>query len=251
MERLLNKITRGDCFDIMPELPDKSIDMILCDLPYGTTQNKWDSVLPLDKLWEQYKRIIKDNGAIVLTAQTPFDKVLGVSNLDMLRYEWIWDKKLSTGFLNAARMPLKRHENVLVFYKNLPVYNPIKTQGKPYTDKVRERKSDNYGDFKPRASTNETGMRLPTSIIEISNADRGGKSHPTEKPVELYEYFIKTYTNPGDIILDNCSGSGVLAEAALNLRRQYICIEITEKYFNSSIEREKRIKRRPKKMWFK
>lgn len=126
---MINEVIHGDCLDVMKHVPNASIDMILCDLPYGTTRNEWDSIIPLDKLWDQYKRIIKTNGAIVLTAQTPFDKILGCSNLEWLRYEWIWEKTSATGYLNAEKMPMKSHENILVFYKNLPVYNPIKTKG--------------------------------------------------------------------------------------------------------------------------
>lgn len=231
----LNKIYQGDCLELMKEIDDKSIDMILCDLPYGTTQNKWDSIIPLDKLWEQYKRIIKDNGAIVLTAQTPFDKVLGVSNLKMLRYEWVWDKVGATGHLNAKKMPMKRHENILVFYKKLPLYNPQFTVGKPYEIK-RGRKSTNYGDDVKGYDgiTRNQGERYPVSIIK-TNKETG--LHPTQKPVALFEYLIKTYTNQGEVVLDNAVGSGTTAVAALNTGRFFIGMEKEQEYVDIANER--------------
>lgn len=227
-----NSLLKGDCLTLMNGIPDNSVDMILCDLPYGTTQNKWDSVIPLDKLWKHYERIIKDDGAIVLTAQTPFDKVLGTSNLKMLRYEWIWDKKLATGHLNAKRMPMKLHENILVFYKKLPVYNPQMREGVPY-DKgfTPEVTSTNYGKQVPVRSVNTTGERYPVTIVEYSNADRRSKSHPTQKPVALMEYLIKTYTNEGDLVLDNTMGSGTTCVACVNTNRQYIGMELDDEYY--------------------
>lgn len=246
-----NVIYNEESIEGMNRLEDKSIDMILCDLPYGTTRNEWDSIIPLDELWEQYERIIKDNGAIVLTAQTPFDKVLGVSNLKLLRYEWIWDKRLGTGFLNASKMPLKRHENVLVFYKKLPTYNPIKTKGRFYRKGYNTGKSTNYGRHGTVFSENTSGMRMPTSIIEFSNADRTSIIHPTQKPVELFEYLIKTYTNPGEVVLDNCMGSGTTAVACINTNRKYIGFEMDKDYYKGSKERIRRAERRPKTLWNK
>ena len=224
-----------DCVEGMKYIDDKSIDMILCDLPYGTTRNKWDSIIPLEPLWEQYKRIIKDNGAIVLTAQTPFDKVLGASNLDMLRYEWIWEKDNATGHLNAKKMPMKKHENILVFYKKLPQYNPQFTEGKPYVVK-RGRKSTNYGDDVEGYDgiTKSDGKRYPTSILRF-NKETG--LHPTQKPVALFEYLIKTYTNEGETVLDNCMGSGTTAVACINTNRNFIGIELDEGYFKIAKER--------------
>ena len=232
----LNTIYNEDCLEGMKRIPDKSIDMILCDLPYGTTQNKWDSIIPLEPLWEQYKRIIKDNGAIVLTAQTPFDKVLGVSNLDMLKYEWIWEKTESTGFLNAKKMPLKRHENILVFYKKLPAYNPQFTKGTPYSYQKDGISSGNYGDSKGTNKIVNEGKRYPVSIITFKK-DRG--LHPTQKPVALFEYLIKTYTNKGETVLDNCMGSGTTAIACLNTDRQYVGFELDEDYYNIAQDRIK------------
>ena len=233
----LNTIYNEDCLEGMKRIPDKSIDMILCDLPYGTTQNKWDSIIPLEPLWEQYERVIKDNGAIVLTAQTPFDKVLGVSNLELLRYEWIWDKRLATGHLNAKRMPMKQHENALVFYKKLPTYNPQMTEGVPYDKGFALRESKNWGKQVAVSGENKTGDRYPKSILEFTNADRTGKFHPTQKPVELFEYLIKTYSNKGETVLDNCMGSGTTAIACLNTDRQYIGFELDETYHKLSLER--------------
>ena len=228
----LNKIYNEDCLEGMKKIPDKSVDMILCDLPYGITRNKWDSVISLDKLWEQYNRIIKDNGAIVLTAQTPFDKVLGVSNLKMLKYEWIWTKYSGTGHLNAKKMPMKNHENILVFYKKLPTYNPQMTKGTPYTQKSGKA-SSNYNP-QERVTTVNEGYRYPLTVQRFNN-ERG--LHPTQKPVALFEYLIKTYTNEGETVLDNCMGSGTTAIAAINTNRNYIGFELDEEYYNLANER--------------
>ena len=232
---MINKIHHGDCLELMKDVPDGSIDMILADLPYGTTQNKWDSIIPLDKLWKQYERIIKERGAIVLTAQTPFDKVLGVSNLKMLRYEWIWRKPSGTGHLNANRMPMKNHENILVFYKKLPTYNPQFTSGVPYVAK-RGTKSTNYGDDVKgydRMTVND-GKRHPLSVQEF-NGERG--LHPTQKPLTLFEYLIKTYTSEGETVLDNCIGSGTTAIAAINTGRFFIGMEQEKEYVDVANKR--------------
>ena len=234
---MINKIYLGDCLELMKDIPDKSVDMILCDLPYGTTQNKWDCVIDLSKLWGNYERIIKDNGAIVLTAQTPFDKVLGVSNLKLLKYEWIWQKEAGTGFLNAKRMPLKDHENILVFYKSTPIYNPQMTQGKPYICK-KSHHGTNYGkDVIDVVVTKSNGERYPKTIIKLPRDKQ--KLHPTQKPVALFEYLIKTYTNEGETVLDNCIGSGTTAIACINTNRNFIGIEKDEHYFNLANERIK------------
>ena len=225
------QLFHGDCLEVMKEIPDGSLDMILCDLPYGTTRNAWDTVIPLDQLWEQYERTIKDNGAIVLFAQTPFDKVLGASNLKLLKYEWVWDKKLGTGHLNAKKMPLKRHENILVFYKKLPTYNPQMTKGDPYNKGMVHGKSSNYGKQCEVVTKNVTGERYPTSILEYTNANRQNRVHPTQKPVELLEYLIKTYTNEREIVLDNCMGSGSTGVACVNTNRKFIGIELDDNYF--------------------
>ena len=226
-------LMQGDCLELMKEIPDGSVDMILADLPYGTTRNKWDSIIPLEPLWEQYERIIKDNGAIVLTAQTPFDKVLGASNLKMLKYEWIWQKPQGTGHLNAKKMPMKNHENILVFYKKLPTYNPQMRKGfEPYTQKSG-RGSDNYGEQKQVVTVN-SGERYPLSVVDF-NPNKG--LHPTQKPVALMEYLIKTYTNEGDLVLDNVMGSGTTGVACKNLNRHFIGMELDEGYFNIANDR--------------
>lgn len=229
------QLYKGDCLEIMRDIPDKSVDMILCDLPYGTTRNEWDLSIPLEELWEQYERIIKDNGAIVLTAQTPFDKVLGSSNLKLLRYEWIWKKSKATGFLNAKKMPLKDHENILVFYKKLPTYNPQMREGKPYIFKRRGHGS-NYG----KSTVEEVisvsdGRRYPLTVLEF--ASEGKTVHPTQKPVALFEYLIKTYTNEGETVLDNCMGSGTTGVACLRTNRNFIGIEKDDKYFDLAYNR--------------
>jgi DNA modification methylase len=221
-------------------IPDKSIDMILCDLPYGTTRNKWDSVIDLTELWAQYERIIKDNGAIVLTAQTPFDKVLGASNLKLLKYEWIWEKDKATGHLNAKKMPMKAHENILVFYKKPPVYNPQKTTGhKPAnkTNSTQKKQQTNYGDFKPNPNGGYTD-RYPRSVQKFNTVNSvNGVLHPTQKPVALFEYLIKTYTNDDDIVLDNCIGSGTTAVAATRLNRNFIGFERETEYVRIANQR--------------
>ena len=217
----------------MKQIPGASIDLILCDLPYGTTQNRWDTVIPLESLWTQYHRIIKDNGAIVLFAQTPFDKVLGCSNLNRLKYEWIWKKSQGTGHLNAKKMPMKAHENVLVFYKSLPTYNPQFREGSPYTVKRSGKGSTNYGK-QIAVNTINSGYRYPLSVLEF-NSDRG--LHPTQKPVALLEYLVKTYSNPGELVLDNCMGSGSTGVACVNTDRNFIGIELDQGYFEIAQKR--------------
>ena len=220
------KLYNDDCFCVMRNMPSRSVDMILTDLPYGTTRNEWDRPLPLDKLWTEFERIIKDRGAIVLFAQTPFDKILGASNPKLLKYEWIWVKRQGSGHLNAKKMPLKRHENLLVFYKKLPKYNPQMTEGKAYTIKSG-RASANYGEQKTVVTEN-SGMRYPTSVLEF-NSDKG--LHPTQKPVALCEYLIRTYTDEGDTVFDCCMGSGTTGVACRRLNREFIGIEKNAKMY--------------------
>lgn len=233
---MIQKVILGDCLEKMKEIQDETIDMILCDLPYGVTaRNKWDEIIPLDNLWLEYKRIIKTNGAIVLTAIQPFTSQLVMSNIDMFKYEWIWEKEAGTGFLNAKKCPLKSHENILVFYKKQCQYNPQMDVGKPY--KCRKGGlTDNYNvDSKSDIITENNGFRYPKTVLKYSR-DKN-KLHPTQKPVSLFEYLIKTYTNEGDIVLDNCAGSGTTGVAAKNLNRQFILIEKEEKYYNICLER--------------
>ena len=231
----------ADCFDVFPFIEDKSIDAIICDLPYGTTQNKWDSVLPLNLIWEQYKRIIKDNGAIILFAQTPFDKVLGASNLPMLKYEWIWRKSRPTGHLNANKMPMKSHENILVFYKKTPTFNKQMTIGKPNHVKdgsIRKSKAtnNNYGHFE-NVVQKATELKNPVTVIEFSQQYPNKIVHPTQKPIDLMEYLVKTYTNEGDIVLDNTMGSGTTILAAIKNNRIGIGIEKEKQYHDVAVRR--------------
>ncbi len=220
--------------------------MILCDLPYGTTKCKWDSIIPLKELWIQYKRIIKDNAAILLFGQTPFDKILGASNLEMLRYEWIWEKTQATGFFNAKKMPMKAHENILVFYKNCPKFYPQKTIGhKPmntYTKRAAvQNKTEVYGKVNKDVSGGGETDRYPRSVLLFSSDKQktklDGTIHPTQKPIALCEYFIKSNTSENDIVLDNCAGSGTTLLAAKNLGRNYIGFENDKKYFNIANQR--------------
>ena len=238
----LNKIYFGDCLGIMQQIPKKSIDFIFCDLPYGTTRCKWDSPIDLPRLWNEYKRIIKPRGAIALMAQTPFDKVLGASNLGMLKYEWIWEKTQATGHLNAKKMPLKAHENILVFYKDLPTYNPQKTNGhKPINSYTKYVKTQNntelYGEMKQEISGGGETDRYPRSVLLYSSDKQKSCLHPTQKPVALAEYLINTYSNEGETVLDNCIGSGTTAIACINTKRNFIGIEKEIKYFDIANER--------------
>ncbi|WP_330400364.1 DNA-methyltransferase [Tepidibacter mesophilus] len=238
----LNKIYNMDCLEGMKLIKDCSVDMILCDLPYGTTRCKWDSIIPLDKLWDQYERIIKDNGAIVLFAQTPFDKILGCSNLKLLRYEWIWEKTQATGHLNVNKAPLKAHENILIFYKKAPTYNPQKTYGhKPinnYTKYIStQNKSELYGKLSKEINGGGETDRYPRDILVFSSDKQTCNLHPTQKPVALLEYLIKTYTNENEIVLDNCMGSGSTAVAAINTNRKYTGFELDKNYYETAVNR--------------
>lgn len=227
----------------MNNIPDKSIHMIFCDLPYGTTNCKWDSVIDLNKLWDQYCRIIKDDGVIVLFAQTPFDKVLGASNLKMLKYEWIWEKSSATGHLNAKKMPMKAHENILVFYNKLPTYNPQKTTGHnpmhSFTKRVEvQNKCEIYNATKEEIVGGGSTDRYPRSVLKFPSDKQKNALHPTQKPLALCEYMINTYTNEGDVVLDNCMGSGTVGVAAKKLHRRFIGMELEDKYYDIA---EKRI----------
>lgn len=246
----INKIYKGDCLELMPKyVDDKSIDMIFCDLPYGTTQCKWDSIIDLPKLWNEYERVIKDNGVIILFAQTPFDKVLGMSNLKLLKYEWIWEKTQATGHLNAKKMPMKAHENLLVFYKNLPTYNPQKTTGherkvsKGYQrDICIKRRDEKWGDNylygkETTAPDYDSTERYPRSVLTFASDKQKSKLHPTQKPLSLIEYMIKTYTNEGDLILDNTCGSGTTGLGAKNLNRNYIMMEQDPDHYETACKR--------------
>lgn len=236
----IDKIYNMDCLEGMKQIPDGSIDAIICDLPYGTTRNAWDSVIPLDKLWEQYKRIAKPNAAICLFAQTPFDKVLGCSNLDWLKYEWIWEKEMGTGFLNAKYVPMKNHENILVFYQEHPTYNPQMRKGEPYKCKQGSA-STNYANKNTDVVTISNGERYPLTILRFDR-DRDA-FHPTQKPVALIADLIRTYTNEGDTILDNCMGSGTTAVACIKEKRHFIGFELNKEYYDKACLRIDAVKR--------
>jgi DNA modification methylase len=248
------KLLHGDCLELMKDIPDKSIDCIITDLPYGVTaKNKWDVIIPFEPLWEQYKRITKDNSAIILFGQDKFTARCMLSNEKMHRYNLIWKKILPTGFLNANRMPLREHEDIMIFYKKLPTYNPQKTKGNPCHKKGKvvggmndsQLQNNNYGNFKCVETKGD--MKFPTSIqefqipyesiLEFSKPHPSICIHPTQKPVELIEWLIKTYTNEGDLVLDSCMGSGSTGVACLNTGRKFIGIEKDDKYFEISKER--------------
>lgn len=226
----INQVYQGDCLEVMKGIDDKSIDMVLCDLPYGITQNKWDCVISLDLLWKEYKRIINENGVIVLTASQPFTSSLIMSNLRMFKYCWVWEKNVPTGFLNAKKQPLKWTEDIIIFYKKTPIYNPQFRIGKGYKVNVTSIKSKNYGKQTDVLSENDGTHYYPKNIIQFDNHNAKGKSHPTQKPLLLFEYLIKTYTNEKDLVLDNCAGSFTTAVACENLNRNWICIEKEQKY---------------------
>lgn len=240
----INKIYLGDCLEVMKSIPNRSVDMILCDLPYGTTQNKWDSVIDLQKLWVEYERIIKDNGAFVLSSQGVFTAKLILSNEKYFKYKITWIKSKPTNFLNSKKQPLRKHEDICVFYKKQPTYNPQMTKGEEYDKGVRkDQHTGSYGYFKPK-HIKSNGERYPNDIvffeeeyvddfIYVKTAEsEGAVYHPTQKPIALFEYLIKTYTNEGMLVLDNCIGSGTTAIACLNTKRNYIGIEKEEKYYN-------------------
>lgn len=226
-----SKIIQGDCLEKMKLIPDGSIDMICCDLPYGLTNNKHDIVIPFEQLWKEYYRILKPNGAIALYAQGLFYVDLVQSNRKHFRYDLVWNKILTSGFLNAQRMPLRVHEQIAVFYRKLPTYNPQMTEGKPLHSKgnaykTKEHKNQNYGDFK-QTDDNRAGetLKYPKSIITFQKPHPSKAEHRTEKSVECNEWLVETYSNKGDVVLDNTSGVGTLAEACINTNRDFIIIE--------------------------
>ncbi|MGE5438022.1 MAG: DNA-methyltransferase [Syntrophothermus sp.] len=241
----INKIYLGDCLEVMKNINDKSIDMILCDLPYGSTNNKWDNAVPCDFLWIHYERIIKDNGAIVLTASSPFDKLLACSNLKLYKYNWIWQKDRGTGHLNAKKRPLVNFEEVLIFYKKQPVYNPQMYIGKEChsvgkakgLSQRQHSVNTNYNEFIKVQTTGN--LKYPKSILYFQRDKE--KLHPTQKPVALFEYMIKTYTNEHDLVLDSCCGSGTTGIACINTNRNYILIEKDKNYFDISVNRVQKI----------
>lgn len=238
----VNSLYHGYCLEVMKDIDDKSINMILCDLPYEKTQNYWDIIIPFEPLWEQYNRIIKDNGVIVLTASQPFTSLCVLSNLKIFKYSMVWKKTTSTGFLNAKKQPLRIHEDILIFYKKQCVYNPQKTTGHTPVHSYTKHTSDgtNYGKTKQGISGGGSTERYPTTVLEFATDKQKCQLHPTQKPVALFEYLIKTYTNEGDLVLDNCIGSGTTAIACLSTGRNFIGIEKDENYYNIANERIKK-----------
>lgn len=222
----LNTVHEGDCLELMRNISDGSVDMILCDLPYGTTRNKWDSIIPLDALWAQYERIIKDNGAIVLTAAQPFTSALIMSNTKLFKYEWIWEKTSASGHLNAKKQPLRNHESVTVFYGRQATYNPQGLMEGEYFNGRPAKAAYSGGNYGKERVVVEASRfsNYPKSVQKFSNSSNGSL-HPTQKPVALFEYLIRTYTQPGEVVLDNCIGSGTTAVAAINTGRNFIGIE--------------------------
>ena len=235
------ELINGEALSEMAKIKDNSIDFICVDLPYGTTQNKWDEIIPLDKMWKEFHRIIKEDGCIALTASQPFSSKLVMSNLSCFKYEMIWEKTISSGQLNVKHQPLRNHESILIFYKKIPTYNEQKTQGEPYSiNRKADYQDGNYGKQKDNAKIND-GFRHAKSVLKISNPRiKGG--HPTQKPLELMEHLIKMYTNKGDVVLDCCMGSGTTGVAASNLDRGFIGIELDENYFKKAVDRIKKSK---------
>ena len=228
----------GDCLELMARIPDGSVDMVLCDLPYGTTQNKWDAVIPFEPLWAHYWRVCKPNAAVVLTGAQPFTSALVMSQVQHFKYDWTWEKAQPSGHLNAKKMPLRAHEDVLVFARNQPVYNPQKTDGHPRVRATHHRQSSNYG-TQITGQAYDSTERYPRSVQLIRGVpnSNGSKIHPTQKPVALFDYLIRTYTNPGDLVLDNCAGSGTTAIAAEQTGRRWLCIERDPGYYYGAIGR--------------
>ena len=239
----MHSLLKGDCLQLMKNIPSKSIDMILCDLPYGVTQNVHDIKIPFGDLWEEYERIIKDNGVIALFGQGKFYVELVSSNMKLFRYDLVWNKKLISGFLNSNRQPLRQHEQIAIFYKKQPTFHPQFHQGNPLhgkgtSYKHKEGKNNNYGKFNAIEDTRKGSTeKYPTSILEFAKEHPSQTQHPTQKPVKLLEYLIKTYTNEGDVVLDNCMGSGSTGIACKNTGRHFIGMEIDDEYFEIAKER--------------
>ena len=232
----MTQLLQGDCLELLPRLPAESVDMVLADLPYGTTRNRWDNVIPLPQLWDELRRVCKENAAMLFFGQMPFAAELVMSNRKMFRYEWIWQKSSKTGFLNAKKMPLKEHENILVFYQKIPTYNPQMVKGERHSREAGKR-SNNYGAF--HAVPSYSDEYYPGDIIQFPCIFHTHEKqvHPTQKPVALLEYLVKTYTNPGETVLDPTMGSGSTGVAAVNMGRGFIGIELDADYFAIAKER--------------
>lgn len=235
------ELINGEAIEEMRKMEDNSVDFICVDLPYGTTQNKWDEIIPLDEMWKEFHRVIKFNGCIALTAAQPFSSKLVMSNIKNFKYEMIWEKTISSGQLNVKHQPLRNHESILIFYKKRPVYNEQKTKGEPYSiNRKADYKDGNYGKQRDNSKVNE-GYRHAKSVLKISNP-RIKNGHPTQKPLELMSHLIKMYTNEGDTVLDCCMGSGTTGVASSILKRRFIGIELDKKYFDGAVERIKNFK---------
>lgn len=237
-DKILEGLYHGDCLEVMKRIPDAYVDMVLCDLPYGMTQNKWDVIIPFDKLWERYNRVVKENGAILLFAQGIFLAKLILSNEKYYKYKIVWHKSIKVGFLNAKKQPLRQHEDILVFYRKQPTYNPQFTKGKPYINKSKSRTS-NYGHFNSMLRINRTGDRYPVDIIgdkDLNKTNCEKRKHPTQKPVALLENLIKQYSNECDVILDNAMGVGSTGIACVNTNRNFIGIELNKEYYDFAVE---------------
>ena len=246
----------GDCLELMNSIPDGSIDMILCDLPYGTTACKWDNVIPFEPLWEQYNRIIKDNGAICLFGSEPFSSALRMSNIKNFKYDWIWEKHKPSNFALAKKQPMKYHETISVFYKKQCMYNPQMINRIDRRVEVGQKNNEigmtiNLGELNSLKSVEHdyrnynANFKLPSSIIKIPavvSTSKEKQPHPTQKPVELLEYLIKTYTNEGEIVLDNCMGSGSTCVACVNTNRHYIGFELDPQYYDIACKRLDEVK---------
>ena len=231
------KLMQGDCIELMPNLPTGSVDMVLADLPFGTTRQPWDKVIDPAALWREYRRVVKKDGAIVLFAKPPFDKFLAGSNLDMYRYDWIWEKTRATGHLNANRMPLQAHEYICVFYQRQPEYHPQKTEGhKPVNPYYTRHSGECYGGADKLQSGGGNTDRHPRSVIKCASVPNSKRRHPNQKPLELLVPLILTYTSPGQVVLDNTMGSGATMEACLDTGRNGIGMEMVEKTFISASE---------------
>lgn len=232
------KLFHGDCMKVLENLETDSVDMVMVDLPYGTTQCKWDSILSLEDLWKQYNRVCKKNAAMVFTAAQPFTSYLVMSNPKYFKYSWVWEKSKATGYLNAKKMPMRAHEDICVFYRKPPVYNPQMVAGAPYNKGKAHRPTDVYGEQKSVLVKNDTGLRYPRTVQYFKTAESEGKVlHPTQKPVSLMKYLIETYTNEGQIVLDNTMGSGTTGVACAKSNRSFIGIEMDKNYFDISVNR--------------
>lgn len=234
-------LLQGDCLELMNWIPDSSIDMVLSDLPYGTTRCRWDAPINLQELWEQYRRVVKENGAIALFSAQPFTTELISSNKAMYRYEWIWRKTQPSGFMNAKKMPLRTHENIEIFYRKPPTYNPQMTHGhqRKTATAYGTRESDGSSCYgrEERNYTYDSTDRYPVDVLQYSTGDKAKRLHPTQKPVDLLEYLVKTYTNPGETVLDNCMGAGSTGVACLNTGREFVGIELDPEYYQIAKER--------------